>query len=335
MNFPQEEFEQQLRPDLLTDNSFGPPINLSCLTLPGYRVYATADFGKLTVYPGITSVLEKTTDQSWQKDWYGRVGIEEATRKIKEGQVYGTLLHGQTAQFDIQGYYDFDQVLDIVTGFLARHPLPYMISLPEWTQRLQEDILSYITWYQNVEFEPIGVEIPLLSQKYGVASRIDKFGMMTVGDQGFYSSGKQKGKPKGDPQRVYVIVDIKSSRKCNINPSYPLQLLFYECLLYENYPILRDKDFLLYNWNPKGWERQPDYKFTAQTGKATREELEMCINLFHLRHSWKKNRLRISGTYSLNETDTLSDHYIKESYLELLAQELTTELPEELREAIL
>lgn len=335
MNFSAEEFEHQLQPDLLVDQDFSPPVHLSCLTLPGYRVYATADFGKLQVFPGITSVLEKTTDQSWQKDWYGRVGIEEATRKLKEGQVYGTLLHGQTAQFDKTGSYNFDQAGEIVSNFLLSHPLPCLISLPEWTQRLQEDMQAYITWYENIEFEPIGVELPLLSQTYQIASRIDKFGKITIGDQGLYSSGKNKGKPKGNPKQVYVIVDIKSSRNGYSNPSHPLQLLFYEYLLKENYPILKDKEFLLYNWNPKGWEAQPDYKFTNQTGKATMTELELYIRLFHLRHSWKKNRLRIFGTYSLETTDSLSDHYTKESYLELLAQEMGSELPDELREAIL
>ena len=345
------EFEQ-LQPEFLGDDRLQPPIKLTCLTLPGFRAYAYVQKDEKTgrdllrVAPGITSVLDKTVTQEWKCDWYGRVGLDEATRILTERANFGTLLHGQAAQFDIDHLYNFDEVEDIVTAFLESHPMPFSVNVPAWCQELSEDMASYIRWSQIINFEPIAVELPLVSSHYHVASRIDKIGWVDIGDQGYYASGAKKYQPKGDVLRVLVIVDIKSSRKNHSTPANPLQLLFYEALFKESFPEFQNQRLRLWNWSPNGWVTGPEYTFhehfvTKKAGvivpdtevkAAALRELRMCVDLFHLRHSWRKNRVRFFGTFDAKtDGQDITTYYRRESYLELLADELAAELPEELR----
>ena len=58
-------------------------------TLPTGRTYHTPDGS----YPSITTILGKTSDQTWLLKWKERVGEEEAARVSKEATDRGTLVH--------------------------------------------------------------------------------------------------------------------------------------------------------------------------------------------------------------------------------------------------
>ena len=58
-------------------------------TLPSGRTYHTPDGS----YPSITTILGKTSDQTWLQRWKERVGEEEAARVSKLATDRGTLVH--------------------------------------------------------------------------------------------------------------------------------------------------------------------------------------------------------------------------------------------------
>ena len=58
-------------------------------TLPSGRTYHTPDGS----YPSITTILGKTSDNTWLQKWIERVGEEEARRVSKEATDRGTLVH--------------------------------------------------------------------------------------------------------------------------------------------------------------------------------------------------------------------------------------------------
>ena len=58
-------------------------------TLPTGRTYHTPDGS----YPSITTILGKTSDNTWLQKWIERVGEEEARRVSKEATDRGTLVH--------------------------------------------------------------------------------------------------------------------------------------------------------------------------------------------------------------------------------------------------
>jgi len=210
--------------------------------------------------------------------------------------------------------------------------------LVEWVKRVgreqaektlaeKQDMLDYQRWQQRVQFEPLAVEVPLRSKKYGVATRIDAFGIITIGSQGYYKSGKKEGMPKGDPLRKYAIIDTKSSRKNYSSDEHAMQVLFCEHLIRENYPqqITEKEEILLFNWSPNDWESAPNYTFKqhykdVESKALAWEELEMCIALTKLRTKYTKGQLVIKGEMT-PDTD-VSTLYERKAYLDMIRDEL-------------
>lgn len=63
---------------------------LDCDNTPNGRFYVTPE-GKR--YPSVTTVLGKTTDQSWLKEWEDRVGKERVEHVSKQASRRGTAVH--------------------------------------------------------------------------------------------------------------------------------------------------------------------------------------------------------------------------------------------------
>jgi len=329
-----EHFEHPVNPEYIAEPLWQPPIPVSCFTIPGMRVYAWLEAGEFRFGPGITGCFSTTCDRSWLVEWVKRVGREEAEKTLAEKMPYGTLLHGERAKYDRDRVYNLDKCLEAVTMFQMTHDVPEWVNPRRWAQDLRQDMLAYQLWFQRVQFEPLAVEIPLRSKKYGVATRIDAFGMITIGSEGYYLSGKKQGQPKGDLLRKYACIDTKSSRKNYSSNEHAMQVLFGEHLIKENFPYTQEEEILLFNWSPKDWTANPDYTFKQHYKKSEAkalawEELEMCIMLTKLRTKYTKGQLVISG--EMTPGTDVTTLYQKRSYLDMIRDELLADLPEELR----
>jgi hypothetical protein len=327
-----ENFEHPIIAEYIAEPLWAPPIDVSCLTLKGLRVYAWVDGGKIQLGPGITGCFETTTDQSWKVRWMRNVGFEAADQRLAEATPYGTLLHGQRAMYDRYRVYELDECLSEVIKFIAKHDVPGYVVPEMWAKKLKEDMLAYLVWCQRVNFEPVAVEVPLRSKKYGVATRIDALGYIDIGSQGYYKKGsKKEGLPKGDILRKLAIVDTKSNRAGHSYNTHALQVLFCEHLVRVNYGV--KEDIVLANWSPAEWHNTPQYHFKQhfadeESKKLAWEELEMCIKLTHLRTRYTGGTKHFKGTMT-PDTD-VSSLYTRTSYIDMIKNELLADLPEEL-----
>ena len=64
-------------------------LDLERLDTPQGRFYVTPD----GLAPSVTTILSKTSDNSWLEEWRNRVGAEEADRLGKIGSTIGTEMH--------------------------------------------------------------------------------------------------------------------------------------------------------------------------------------------------------------------------------------------------
>ena len=328
-----EELEiEELQPDTLKDTAFTPPVSLRCVTGRGLRSYLYVREGVLCASPGITSVLSETATASSQRGilaWRERVGKEFADKWTQERCGFGTFMHGQTCLYDKQGWFDFDTVKDETLSFLVSHPLPFSVNPFAWAREIKEDVAAWIQWQQDVNAETIATELPLLSRRYKIASRIDWFGWIDIGIEQYYATGKQAKQPKGDVQRVLAIVDKKSSRKDFNNPDHKLQVLFYDWLLRENFKSLRGQEIILANWSPRGFKTVPNYKFTPhllmpkslewnnEKLREATEDLTSRIAKFHCENRMDRTHKEISGRYQAGTP--ISEHIMNTTLLSQLA----------------
>lgn len=70
--------------------------HLNRVTLPTERYYETADGQKLS---SVTTILSKTKDTTFLKEWRERIGDEEADKQIKYASSLGTIFHEHLENF--------------------------------------------------------------------------------------------------------------------------------------------------------------------------------------------------------------------------------------------
>ena len=139
-------------------------------TLPTGRTYHTPDGS----YPSITTILGKTSDQTWLLKWKERVGEAEAARVSKVATDRGTLIHEYAERhFNGEDIWDdlYKEAIDVI--------------------QMSRDLIR--TTEKGVE-EIWGQEQVLWSNKYKYAGRTDMVGIRrgkpTIND--FKTSKKKK-----------------------------------------------------------------------------------------------------------------------------------------------
>ncbi len=324
---------ETLTPECLNEPLLTPPLDLKCVTGAGVRTYLYVQHGVLYAAPGITHIFDKTATVASREgilSWRENVGKAVAERLLQERCNFGTFMHGQTGEYDRTRQYNFDLARDAVLNFQITHPLPFSVNLDAWEQELKEDVAAWIHWNNLVEAQPLATELPLLSRANRFASRLDWFGWINIGSEGYYKSGAKAGQPKGDVRRVLAIVDKKSSRKSHDSQDYPLQLIAYYLLLSENFPTFQQgQPIYLFNWNPCGFEFVPKFSFTPRflmpksdtinekAWIAGMNALLRRIEDFYMSPRLDRQIVTISGTYQ--EGAKLAPHILKTTILTRLA----------------
>ena len=136
-----------------TSKKYSYTTNCATDTLPTGRTYHTPDGS----YPSITTILGKTSDQTWLLKWKERVGEEEAARVSKVATDRGTLVHEYAERhFNGEDIWDelYKEAVDVIQ--MSR-------DLVRATEKGVEEI-----W---------GQEQVLWSNKYKYAGRTDMVGI--------------------------------------------------------------------------------------------------------------------------------------------------------------
>ena len=112
----------------------------------GSRLYVTPEGD---TYPSVTTVLSAMEDHSWLEEWHKRVGIEEANRITKYSAERGTSMHAL-----IENRFRGEPIDQSAIGY-----------------SLYRQLKIYL---QNIE--PLGLELPLWSDRLRIAGRADCVG---------------------------------------------------------------------------------------------------------------------------------------------------------------
>src|SRR5574343_1471411 len=154
------------------------------------RVYYININNEFQKYPSVTTFLGKVSDKSWLEEWKSRIGEEEAIKKTKEASDRGTVLHELTEQY-LKG-------MNIIIPEIQDDAFKKGYEL---FKKLKGYYLGYI--------EPIIQEVPLWSNKFKIAGRVDCIG---------YYKG------------ILSVIDFKSSN--NFKSEQQIQGYFLQCTLY-------------------------------------------------------------------------------------------------------
>ncbi|MGV6945008.1 hypothetical protein [Sphingobacterium kyonggiense] len=242
-------------------------------------------------------------------EWYCKLGMDEAARKLEVAQHYGTLMHLEIGKFLMNGSYDFNELETVIEDYLAEHSY-YQPECKDWSNKLKNDLAAFFQFYIDYKVKPLGIEYVLLSQR-GYGTLIDLVCNMTIQVDGFdesdpYKSGPRKGQPRECKvdREVRAIINFKSGRH-GFYRANGLQIESERQLWEENFPDLPlDAGF---NWSPKEWTGSvPTYNLKDWTGEITTEEVEAVMMLADIRYASKAERkmyTSIGGVFSMADSD--------------------------------
>jgi hypothetical protein len=237
-----------------------PPHKLQRVDFYNCRYYYTYIENQLIVFPGVTALIKKVLPTPEELIiWRIQKGEVESQRYFKEREKYGTLLHSFIAQYFKSGQFinKEEEVKNQVYDYIEKNRLYYLGINPDfWVEEMQKNMLSFASFIIEREVVPIGVEVPLCSPKYGVATMVDLWCYLTF-----------------NKKRHLAIVDFKSGKGLTYD-SNKVQLKFCEALVKETYPSLAKEEVFLFNWGPKDWKAAPTYNFVNHTNKVTNAKLQ-------------------------------------------------------------
>jgi len=279
-----------IKPEFWDDDAKIPqPYKIYRFNASGSRYYFTWEDKNFEpkVYQSVTSVIKNHigSDKKHLYRWYGQKGYSFCIRYLGDAAIYGTFMHIQINKMFMDKKYDLSKIHEYTEQFLVENninPISYSILEEDdedtfinvFSKRLKNDLMAFMQFCVDVNFQPIASELALCSPK-GYAGAIDLVGYMDIDVKQFngeyYKSGEKKGLPKETIQkkRVLSIVDFKSGRK-GFYKDHEWQLKLYQNMWNENFPLhIVERTF---NWSPNDWTKSPTYKLKDQT-EAVRDNV--------------------------------------------------------------
>lgn len=252
-------------------------------------------------------------------NWMLQQGEEGYKQKLNSSAEYGTTLHYLCAQLMIEGKYDLDMVDKVIEPFALQEGFRHWTL--DWADELKSDMLAFAKFVQDYEVEPLGIEMVLASDKYGVAGALDYFAYMNIEVDGlstteFFQSGARKGQPKPIKvkKRVLAIIDVKSGRK-GFTSDHALQLAIHKHALLESFPEYAGEEIYLFNWSPKEWKSEPSYNLKDQTNEIDLALLPHYSEIARIQELKKdRNMKSFKGVIDISRPDKLQENV---SYLSL------------------
>ncbi|RZJ92452.1 MAG: hypothetical protein EOO20_01720 [Chryseobacterium sp.] len=295
----------------------------NAIKLPNYKV-GRVNFGKGRSYIKIepdgqlaqpfrlytsltTSIAQSMPTPFALEDWKFMHGKKEADRLMKVAAHYGTLMHMEIGRFIKEGVYDLDAVQDPIDNYLSDNNF-WDNDCTQWPDKLKEDMLAFVKFYNDYEVIPLGLEYVLLSEKRGFGTPIDLVCMLMVDEKGewgeVYKSGERKGEPKVTSKRVQkrAIINFKSGRK-GFYETHGIQMECERLLWDENFP--ESPIDIAMNWAPADWRTTPDYKIKEWQGTTPVAEIEAILKLAEIRYAAraeKKAYMNMTGIISTAES---------------------------------
>lgn len=254
------------------------------------RFYFTFANGELLRLPSVTTILSNTLPMDdWLIRWISRWGYEQAMERKQQAAHYGTLFSIIASDFLKSGEIDLSTIEARVNTYKLANNITFNTDF--WVQKLKEDLFALHSFVCDYHFEPIAIELPLVSLKYKFAGTLDAVGYLRIGSG---VNGKVLKRDK-ETKRVLSVIDWKTGRH-GFYRSHEAQLHLYKLLLEENYPeLLQGLELRLFNWSPKEWENEDDakYSFKDQTQSKEARRILNYIAIYQVEEEQKSHRFKI------------------------------------------
>lgn len=203
-------------------------------------------------YLSVTSFVSKSLGIGQTlADWMANVGKSHAKGYSQYRADYGTQMHIEIVEILRMGGGSFEDI--VKRQIQICKDLGYGTHLTAWISEIRKDILSFLKFLQDKNVKVIFAELPVYSDKYGIAGSID------MGVEMDFNGG-----------RVNALVDLKSGKK-GFFEGHNLQLNIYKELWNDlfktEFPVTH-----VFNWAPNAWRTSakdpgewPTYKLQNQT----------------------------------------------------------------------
>lgn len=259
-----------------------PSYRLFQLNSDNHRYYYRYVGDDIRFYPSVTTLIKQVLPTSPALiDWMIANGKDGSAEKRDLAAAYGTFMHIQFESLIINRRYDFDNVPNLLSEYLAKENLPEKV-FDEWLTKVRKDVLAFAQFVKDWNVRPLAIEIGLCSES-GFAGCVDLPCQMTD--------------PKsGDDFRA--IVDFKSGRK-GFWDEHEIQLHLYKMMWNENFPDCPIER--VFNFAPKDWRKSPTYNLKEQTESKNAAKIPHLLALVGLMYAEKEDSLTIiSGVLDLD-----------------------------------
>jgi hypothetical protein len=248
------------------------------------RYYCTYKESEPKFYLSVTSFTSKCLPNPYLSKWRGDLGNELADFKSELAAHYGTFMHVEIGDFIKNGTYNFDDADERVIDYLLSNDLSMKL-IPEWVDKIHNDMLSFAAFCSKHEVQSIACEFPIVSEKWKLGGCID------------YPCSMKFGK-----KRVNAIIDFKSGRK-GFYESHELQLKIYREIWNEIFgdilPITH-----IFNWAPTDWRcGVPKFKLKNQDNGNLICEKYLDLGLAHGFTKEPKPIKRGKGTIKFGQSE--------------------------------
>jgi len=255
-----------------------------------------------------TSIAQSMPTPVQLEEWKFQHGKKESERLMNVAAKYGTLMHLEIGRFIKERVYDLDSIDGIVEEYLSNESF-WDEDCKFWNDKLREDILAFVQFFNDYEVVPLGLEYVLLSDERGFGTPIDLVCLLTVTEDGVdhndpYKSGPRKGEPRECKVRVQkrAIINFKSGRK-GFYETHGIQMECERLLWDENFP--ESPADIAMNWAPADWKTTPSYKIKEWQGSTSRAEIDAILRLAEIRYAdkaEKRNYIKMRGIISTPES---------------------------------
>lgn len=309
----------EVAPGLTSEEMKALFFNAEALREPAYRLYQlNSDNHRyyyryvgddIRFYPSVTTLIKQVLPTSPALiDWMIANGKDGSIEKRDLAAAYGTFMHIQYESLVINRRYDFDNVPNLLSEYLAKENLPEKV-FNEWLTKVRKDVLAFAQFVKDWNVRALAVEVGLCSEK-GFAGCVDLPCMMTD--------------PKtGDTFRA--IVDFKSGRK-GFWEEHEIQLHLYSIMWNENFPdcpISR-----VFNFSPKDWRKKPTYNLKEQTEAKSAQKIPHILGLASVLYEDREDTLTIiSGELNL-DSGKIDDAYKTVSLADVIKSKKASDAPE-------
>lgn len=266
-------------------NTYKRSVKMYRMDSSGMRFYYRFDrSGNVRFYGSVTSVKKQVTGLARPIiDKEIEMGKKAFSDFLHERSNFGTFFHTLAAELTISDRFELERIPTLWADYIKIHNLSASVT-SYWPSSIAKGLQSWVQTMQDYDIQPIGIEVPAYSDRFGIAGTIDVVCSM-------YDKKYSASTPESKRKRVIAIIDWKSG---NIFEDYAIQLELNKLTWAESVSFAPQPN-KLFNWTWNDWRDSPTYKLKDQTENSYTNSLGYYLAIYRSTGTLKPKAIK---TYS-------------------------------------